>query len=487
VVVEEFGFGYPPRLLKLWQDAGRAVIGYWQVVIPRNFPLASALSVGQAVDVLAEDMNGMLVLKQATVVPNPGPGFSEVRLSTDGGIRLLGIIREWTVGTEYTINALPLGGFVRMRGEEDPNLSGSFASKSALARTAILAAGPVMNLLLTPILLIGTVMLSPTIVPLGNVRITNVAANSPAAMASIRAGDAIVEVDGQRVARAEEVSNQIRLHVGEEITLTIRRGDQVLPVRLLARKNPPSGQGPTGVTLTQDRGVKVFAVAPQSIAAQAGLRAGDALRVEKPKEGTRLGERPEIISNSDDLAAYFRQWAGMSLKIPIGRDGELVYVTLQIPKDLPKEQATLGISLRPVSIGQIFAEVGQRLVDIVAQTAQFVRLLVQGTAPGSPIIGPVGIVQLTGEVIETGPANLIVLAALLSLNLGIVNLLPIPGLDGGRLFFILIEGLRGGKRVAPATEALIHLIGLGFLILLLIVVSYFDITRIIRGEPLIPK
>jgi len=97
----------------------------------------------------------------------------------------------------------------------------------------------------------------------------------------------------------------------------------------------------------------------------------------------------------------------------------------------------------------------------------------------------VGIAQATGEVVEeSGWQNLLQFAALLSINLAIINILPLPMLDGGRIMFVLIEILRGGRRIAPEKEALVHFIGLAAIISLAVVITYFDVLRIFKGESL---
>jgi len=97
------------------------------------------------------------------------------------------------------------------------------------------------------------------------------------------------------------------------------------------------------------------------------------------------------------------------------------------------------------------------------------------------VSGPVGIADLTGQVAKGGPSPLLAFTAILSLNLAIVNILPLPALDGGRIFFVLMEKVRGGKRISPQKEGLVHLIGFVILIMFVVMVSYFDITRLIEG------
>ena len=110
-------------------------------------------------------------------------------------------------------------------------------------------------------------------------------------------------------------------------------------------------------------------------------------------------------------------------------------------------------------------------------------MISNGENPG--FTGPIGIAQVTGEVAKIGVRPIFELIALLSISLGILNLLPIPALDGGRLLFVIIEKVRGGKKVSPEKEGLIHLIGFVVLISLVLLMSYFDIVRIISGSSIL--
>jgi regulator of sigma E protease len=111
--------------------------------------------------------------------------------------------------------------------------------------------------------------------------------------------------------------------------------------------------------------------------------------------------------------------------------------------------------------------------------------MIIGSAPAD-VIGPVGIVQFTGELVETGISPVLEFAALISLILAIVNMFPLPALDGGRVVFVLVEWIRRGRRVSPKTEGLIHAIGFFLLIGIMVVVTYQDIVRIISGETVMP-
>jgi regulator of sigma E protease len=119
-----------------------------------------------------------------------------------------------------------------------------------------------------------------------------------------------------------------------------------------------------------------------------------------------------------------------------------------------------------------------------------VRDLVTGHAPLDQIAGPIGMGQITSEVVGTSPLPLWVtlaqLAILLSLNLAVLNLLPLPALDGGRLLFVVVEVLRGGKKLAPEREGLVHFAGLILLLGFMFIVAFLDIGRLLQGRPFLP-
>ncbi|KPL89099.1 RIP metalloprotease RseP [Ardenticatena maritima] len=300
--------------------------------------------------------------------------------------------------TEYTLNWLPLGGFVRMLGEEDPTHPDSFAAKPPLARALVLLAGPFMNFVLAVALfaLLAMVAGVPTDKPANAITILAVAENSPAAEAGLREGDVILYVANQRVTTSEQLQALTQEFRGQPLTLVVRRGDREMEITLVPRENPPQGEGPIGIQIT-DRLIERYG----------------------PIEAFRAG-----------FAATKRA----SLLILNG----------------------LSAMLR--------GEVGREAVA-----------------------GPVGIAQVTGEVArEGGVLALINFTAVLSINLAILNLLPLPALDGGRLVFVLLEVVRGGKRISPEKEGLVHFVGMAILLGFVLIVTYFDVLRIFSGDSLMP-
>lgn len=296
--------------------------------------------------------------------------------------------------TEYSINALPLGGFVRMLGEEDPTHPESLAAKPPLKRIVVLSAGAFMNFVLA-IALFTTGFMIPREVSVGRPVIGQVLPDSPAEAAGLQTGDVIYKINGRNIQNVPDASYNIRLNLGETMTMTVKRGRDFLDARVRARWAPPEGQGWTGIQLGAQYPFTEMQSYPPWEALPLGTRSTfDALKL----------ARNEVIS-------WFKG------------------------------------------------------------------------AANPQVAGPVGIAQATGEVVkEAGWKSLMDLAALLSINLAVINILPLPFLDGGRIVFVLLEILRRGRRIAPQKEALVHLAGLAFFMVFVVVISYLDILRLIRGE-----
>jgi regulator of sigma E protease len=311
--------------------------------------------------------------------------------------------------TEYTINALPLGGFVRLLGEEDPTDPRSLAAQDRWKRIVIMAAGSFMNVLL-PVLLFAISYMIPQEVAAGQAQVTFVAPQSPAEKAGVKQNDIILAVNGRTVNGVQDAAYFIRLNQGETMTWRVRHqfeagatslggGGEIAEIQVYARWAPPKGQGPTGIS---------------------------------------LGQRGNLTETQQ-----YPIWEA-------------------IPRGL---RATME--------------------SLVLARNQVITWIASRNRPEG-LTGPVGIAQVTGEVVEqAGWVKLFELAALLSINLAVLNILPLPMLDGGRIFFVFVEMLRGGRRIAPEKEALVHFIGFVVLIMFVIVISVFDVMRIFRGEGLL--
>ena len=351
--------------------------------------------------------------------------------------RLFGVKYGETV---YSINAIPLGGFVRLLGEEDPTDERSFARQSVLKRTIVLCAGSFMNFL-TPIVIFTVLFVLPQDVPVGTVHVTGVAPGSPAQQAGIRAGDQVMAINGERVRNHYELVEQIMVNLGAEVELTLRRGSIV-----------------TGMSVSPDSSViETVTVVP---------------RINPPEL-----EVVETVTDPDTQVSL--------------RDARRYNVRLQ-PGDTMTQGAVgvmIGTSnVRFVKESQSILDAGRnalgRMIDILVLTKNSFHMWATG-GPNPGLTGPIGIAQVTGEVAEVGVFPFFELVAIISISLGLINILPIPALDGGRLMFVLIEWARRGRRISPQREGLVHVIGFAILIGLIVVVSFFDISRILSGDSIL--
>ena len=238
IVTEEFGFGFPPRLLTLRRGQGRLVVGGRRVVVPSGFSLPPDMVAGSRITYeTTPDKQGRPVLSQIELIDEPG-----VRPDDLQTVSLI------DPGCIYSINAIPMGGFVRMRGEDGPAGPGSFASASARARVATLLAGPAMNFLLAILLFALMAMVGqPAAVPGG--RIGEISPGSPAELAGLQSDDRIFLIDDAVVRGAQDIGDYIKTRPGEPVVLTIERAGERFTVELTPRVSPPAGEGAIGIEI----------------------------------------------------------------------------------------------------------------------------------------------------------------------------------------------------------------------------------------------
>ncbi|MBI3913687.1 MAG: RIP metalloprotease RseP [Chloroflexi bacterium] len=381
--------------------------------------------------------------------------------------------------TEYTINAIPLGGFVRLLGEEDPSVPGGFAMAKPSVRAPVLLAGVTMNLLLAYVVFCITTFFSPPYVSLQTTRVVGVVPNSPAAEAGLRAGDYITAINGADVKdNFPLLSQTLRDNAGKPVSLSIQRAARALdPISATPRVTPPPGEGPLGIALMPYLGLRVMSVDAGSSAERAGVRAGDVLVFFVDPKGRTLKDQNELIE-------YTRTHPGLRIEWHIAREGRFIDpdpIAVQIPETVTAVNATLGARLE-TALWEAPIVGAQELWRIVATIPASIAQLTRGPVPQNSFIGFVGIAQATGEVAQRGGAiALLEWLGLLSLNLAVVNLLPFPALDGGRLVFVALEVLRGGKKVDPHKEGLVHFVGIAVLLGLMLIITFFDVQRLLSG------
>ncbi len=371
--VEEFGVGFPPRIVGLRKRDGKG----WEVIWFGG---------------IRSEEDSYDSLKQTP--------FS----GTSGGVSTPGApVSSHTI---YSLNLIPIGGFVRMPGENgdindenghyDPQ---SFAAKSAGKRLIVLVAGVTMNVLLAMVLFTFAFGFGePKLLP----QIGKVVPGSPAEIAGIRPGDTIVSANNQPVKFFSDLQAVVNAeiqadknhHATVPVILQIRRSGstELISTTVNARVHPPAGQGYMGIEASS-----------------------------------------KVVFDS-----------------------------------IPLWQAPIrGVQYTFQTTADFLHAIGQ---------------MITGSLPFQ-LAGPVGIVRITGEVAQSVPSEgwwpLLSLTAVLSLNLAIINILPFPALDGGRVVLVLIEVLRGGKRLKPEVEGLINFAGMLMLLTLMVVITFFDVKNLL--------
>lgn len=304
-------------------------------------------------------------------------------------------------GTRYSLNLLPIGGYVKIEGEdmtEQQPGPASFGSKPVGSRLMILAAGVIMNVVLAYVLL--TIQAGsgvPVVVTAENVAhvrarktfVVDVAPGSPAAQAGVAALDRIVAVGDREQPTAEDVRLTVAEQVGREVTIELERRGVPVTVRLVPRREPPPGEGALGVAM-QETGLEVF-------------------------------------------PWWQTPWRGL-------------------------------------------VRTGEMMTAIVGQFWLLLVRLTSGEAIGDVVTGPVGIAVLTNEVLSLGASYLLEFAALISLNLALINFLPFPALDGGRMLLAAVEGM-AGRRLPARLEHYTHLAGFAALLALMLFITIKDVAR----------
>ncbi|RLD00431.1 MAG: hypothetical protein DRI77_00455 [Chloroflexi bacterium] len=399
VRVEEFGFGFPPRLFKLWYGKGYLEIGSTRVIIPPSLRRPSGLEVGAWVDAITQKQDdGSYLLRRLTVLDPATDDLTLKRELVDDGVRMRGEVTLLEPGTLYSLNWLPLGAFVRMTGEDDPSDPRSLAAQPKRWRVAILAAGAVLNIIVA-------ILLSISVYTSGSpekwvVEITNVEPGSAADEAGLLPHDVILAADEERIEDGlEQLRRIIQAAPERTIELTILRNDETLALMATPQRDS-AGHGLLGIWM-----------APWP-----------------DRSGVRSYRLPEALNAGiDDIV-------------------NAVVMTVQLPAKLAQGDVTPQ-EARPASI----VGISQVLTISLQQSVEW---------------------GMTFPVLRT--------ASLISLALGLTNLLPLPALDGGRIFFVLVEALRG-RRIPPEREAIVHLVGMVVLVSLMVFVMLQDFIN-----PIIP-
>jgi regulator of sigma E protease len=404
VRVEEFGFGFPPRMLKLWHGKGYLDIGSTRIAVPRRLKeLPAQLLVGSHAEAITTQRqeDGTYTLHRLRVLDEETEDVSPKREMVGEDVRIQGEVTEVERGTIYSLNWLPMGAFVKMTGEDDPTDPRSLAAQPKLQRVIVMGAGAVLNILVAFFLMVSVYLTG--LPERWVVQVYDVLPGTAAEEAGIQPHDVILAIDGERL---------------EEGPAHLQRIIQAAPEQTVQ------------LTILRDGGEITTTATPRS-------------RVCKEDEtgcveGTGfLGITMSLWPDCTSLRHY---GLAEATQATLSDFGAILQIIVSLPARLVQGTATVE-EARPVSV----VGAGQLLTFFLQQSIEW------------KVAFPV----LRG-------------AALISLALGITNLLPIPALDGGRILFVLIEAVRG-RRISPEREAVIHFVGLAIMVSLMLLVMFYDI------------
>jgi regulator of sigma E protease len=294
-------------------------------------------------------------------------------------------------GTEYTLNWLPLGGFVRPKGENDPDVEDGLAAANPWIRIGVLIAGPLMNLL-AAVIVYAVIFAQLGVPDTQTVEILEVAPNSPAERAGLQAEDVITKINQVPIDNSDALREEIYSNLGEQISLAYRRGEEIYQVSLVPRENPPEGEGAIGIVMTNPvRDVGVFEALPRGVV-------------------TTARHSVAVLSLPAQLIA-----GGSAEEVgrPVGYKG---------------------------------------MYDVYQGATQ------QELIPGTSSL-----------------VNVLFFVAAITISLGVLNLFPIPALDGGRILLVLPEIILK-RRVSQKTKNILNAVGFISMILILIYINILDFT-----------
>jgi regulator of sigma E protease len=381
--------------------------------------------------------------------------------------------------TDFRVSAIPFGGYVRMLGEQpgdepstDPR---SFQAKARWQRALVVLAGPVMNIVLALAIVTGLYMSGfPKEITSGDPVITSVEPGSPAAQVGVQPGDKIVELNGRKHPTWQDVLTQEALNANHRLSVVVDRNGRKFQLAVTPRMDAKQGVGVAGWA----GDVQVGEVSKGMPAQAAGLLPGDLL--------IRINNKP-VASPATVQQAVLRS-GGRPIQLMLMRDGHIQTLSITpVPTSNNKMPWRIGIGFRmPVEmvklgLGPAFNESVRLNLQNATLIFQVLGSIVERRVSPKTLAGPIGIAQMSSEAAHEGVSSFFGWMALVSLNLAIFNLLPIPILDGGTLLMLIVEMLMQREMSMQVKETVFKL-GFVFLMMIVVFVIYNDISRILTNS-----
>lgn len=398
-------------------------------------------------------------------------GIEVTEFSLGMGPRLLSTVKG---NTRYSLKLFPIGGSCMMVGEDgEEDGPGSFGHASVWGRISIVAAGPIFNFILAFVF----ALVITSVMGYDPPKVLSVEENSPAEEAGLQVGDIITSFQGKPISIGRDISLYESLYgmQQDQIKMTVKRDGKKIDLNFKAASEK---KYMLGFSYVPDGEPEITEVFVDGAMMKAGVLAGDVITA---VDGTK-------VSTGEELQTYLGEH-------PLGENA----VTITVSRDGKEKEFTVQPTVRTqVSTGFVynlyrektnfFGVLKYSAVEVrywISSTIDSLGLLIKGTFRVNDLSGPVGIVDAIGSSVEEAKSEGTVVmwmqmfywAILLSANLGVMNLLPLPALDGGRLVFLLIEAVTK-KKVNPNIEGMIHFAGFVLLMALMVFVFMNDIKRL---------
>jgi regulator of sigma E protease len=386
--------------------------------------------------------------------------------------------------TEYCVSAIPLGGYVKMAGENaDEARTGAddeFLSKSKWQRFQVLVMGPVMNLALAFIVM-ALVLYQGAQLPAYEQQpavVGSVTADSPAEQAGLKPRDHIIAIDGQPVPNWEFLLNEVLPKANKPITLGVQREGQLIDVRVTPKGVGKFDAGEIGIL--PEMHPQITAVNPGEAAHNGGLQPDDVIMAAAGEQNVTRDRVIQLIKAHQD----------QPMTIEVDRHGERT--VLEVTPHKVSGTVRIGATISGVQLRTVQPSFAEALKLSAERNWEWTRLIVK-TLIGlftretsvKQLMGPVAIADLSGDAAEQGWLQLFGLMAMISLNLGLLNLMPVPVLDGGHILILALEGLSRRDFSIKVKEKML-IAGFLLLVTLMVTVIYNDLTRIAWIERLMP-
>jgi regulator of sigma E protease len=386
------------------------------------------------------------------------------------GQRLLGF--KWG-DTDCRLSLIPLGGYVKLEGEADDKLSEDtshvgdgrdFTDRPRWQRIVVYLAGPFMNGVLTVGALTGLYVHGADLPDYSDTPIVAmVEPGSPAETAGMQPGDEIIAIDGESMTTWDEVLMTVALRPDRDLDVAVHRGRETVDLKVHSRVIDPNHIGDIGAHPL----VLIGNVAVGGPADQAGVKPGDVV--------LRMNDAP--IRKFEEIQAIVRASDGKAISIEVARQGKELKLEVTPRGGLIGIQGGPRVVYKKYPLPRAVRESLRHTRELVKQTLQMLQgLVTRHVSAKAALSGPVGIFDAAGQAKKAGPTHVVLLIALISLSVGILNLLPMPPLDGGHLAILVVETTIR-RDVGPAVKGWIINVGVALLLLLIVVVFYFDLTK----------